>query len=73
MKEHGVTTLIHYPVPPHLAQCYRALGGKAGDFPLAEKMAAEVLSLPMFNGMTQKEVQYVMDLCNDYQPDVRRA
>ena len=73
LKEHGVTTLIHYPVPPHLAQCYRALGGKAGDFPLAEKMAAEVLSLPMFNGMTQKEIQYVMDLCNDYQPDVRRA
>ncbi|WP_314620297.1 DegT/DnrJ/EryC1/StrS family aminotransferase [uncultured Selenomonas sp.] len=68
LKEHGVTTLIHYPVPPHLAQCYRDLGHQAGDFPLAEEMAQEVLSLPLFNGMTQEEVQCVIDLCNDYRP-----
>lgn len=69
LKENGVTTLIHYPVPPHLARCYRELGHKEGDFPIAEEMAREVLSLPMFNGMTTEEVQYVIDLCNDYHPN----
>ncbi|MET0321655.1 MAG: DegT/DnrJ/EryC1/StrS family aminotransferase [Duganella sp.] len=43
----GVTTLIHYPIAPHLQQCYADLGWKAGAFPLAERMAEQVLSLPI--------------------------
>ncbi len=47
LKSHGVGTLIHYPLPPHLQQAYAQLDFGPGDFPLAERMAREVLSLPM--------------------------
>jgi dTDP-4-amino-4,6-dideoxygalactose transaminase len=43
----GVGTLIHYPIPPHLQQAYADRGYAAGSFPIAERMAADVLSLPM--------------------------
>ena len=43
----GVETLIHYPVPIHLTPAYRDAGWREGDFPLAERLAAEVLSLPI--------------------------
>lgn len=62
----GIATVIHYPVPPHLAKCYEYLGHKAGDYKTAEKYAATVLSLPIFNGMTAKEISYVIDICNGY-------
>lgn len=67
LKEHGIDTVIHYPIPPHLAKCYEPLGHKRSDFPLAEQYADEVLSLPMFNGMTKEEVSYVIAVCNQYQ------
>lgn len=47
LKDHGVDTLIHYPIPPHLQQAYRELGYKKGSFPVAERMADQLLSLPM--------------------------
>ena len=47
LGEHGIGTLIHYPVPPHLQDAYRELGYGPGSFPLAEQLADEVLSLPM--------------------------
>jgi dTDP-4-amino-4,6-dideoxygalactose transaminase len=47
LAEAGVQTLIHYPIPPHLQQAYAHMGWKPGDFPVAEKMAAELLSLPL--------------------------
>lgn len=68
LAKNEVKTLIHYPVPAHLAKCYQYLGHKKGDFPQTEKMAQEVLSLPMFNTMTRQEMQYVIDLCNGYRP-----
>ncbi len=43
----GVSTLIHYPIPPHLQKAYAGFGWKVGDFPIAEQMARQVLSLPM--------------------------
>ena len=64
LKSHEIDTIIHYPIPPHLAKCYEPLGYKRGDFPITEKYADEVLSLPMFNGMTEKEVGYVIKICN---------
>jgi dTDP-4-amino-4,6-dideoxygalactose transaminase len=42
---------IHYPIPLHLLKAYEALGFRPGDFPMAERAAAEVLSLPMFPGL----------------------
>lgn len=55
----GVGTQIHYPVPPHLSKAYAALGGKRGDFPLAERLADEVLSLPIGPHVTSGQVAYV--------------
>ena len=66
LKAQGIDTVIHYPVPPHLAECYRALGHHKGDFPVAEAYAEEVLSLPMFNGMNLEEREYVVKICNSY-------
>ena len=68
LKEKGVGTIIHYPIPPHLSEAYRYLGHKAGDFPIAERYAAEVLSLPMYNGMTAAEQDYVIQAINDWEP-----
>lgn len=47
LEERGISTLIHYPVPPHLSEAYADLGYRAGDFPLSEKLAESVLSLPI--------------------------
>lgn len=47
LRQAGVGTLIHYPVPPHLSDAYAELGFKPGDFPVTERLAATVLSLPM--------------------------
>ena len=66
LADHGIQTVIHYPIPPHLSECYQYLGHKAGDYPVAEHMAKTVLSLPMFNGMREDEVQYVIETVNGY-------
>ncbi len=66
LEERGICTLIHYPIPPHLAEAYRCLGKKKGDFPIAEKNAAEVLSLPMYNGMTEEEQTMVIEAINSF-------
>ncbi|MCW8966474.1 MAG: DegT/DnrJ/EryC1/StrS family aminotransferase [Candidatus Pacearchaeota archaeon] len=47
LKDSGIETLIHYPVPPHLQKAYSDLGGKRGKYPISETMAGEVLSLPI--------------------------
>lgn len=66
LKEHGIGTIIHYPIPPHLSEAYSYLGYKAGDFPITEKFANEVLSLPMYNGMTEEEQEYVIKSINEF-------
>lgn len=66
LEHSGIKTVIHYPIPPHLAECYKRLGYKRGDFPITEKYSDEVLSLPMFNSMTDEEINFVIDVCNGY-------
>lgn len=66
LKEKGIGTIIHYPIPPHLSQAYAYLGHKKGDFPVAERYADEVLSLPMYNGMTEDEQTYVIEAINAF-------
>jgi dTDP-4-amino-4,6-dideoxygalactose transaminase len=60
LGEAGVQTGIHYPTPVHVQPAYRSLGYKPGDFPVAEKVASEVLSLPMFPEMTSAQVDEVV-------------
>ena len=67
LEQNKIKTVIHYPIPPHLADCYKYLNHRRGDFPTAEKFADEVLSLPMFNGMTAEEISFVVDVINNYQ------
>lgn len=67
LKEREIGTLIHYPIPPHLSEAYAYLGHKRGDFPIAEQYADEVLSLPMYNGMTFEEQSEVIKAVNDFQ------
>lgn len=66
LNEKGIGTIIHYPIPPHLAQAYSYLGGKVGDYPITESFANEVLSIPMYNGLTEEEQSYVIDVINGY-------
>lgn len=68
LAANGIETVIHYPVPPHLAECYVNLGYGHGSFPVAERYADEVLSLPMFNGMRADEIAYVIETVNAYRP-----
>jgi len=62
----GVGTIIHYPIPPHLSEAYGYLGYRRGDFPIAEDFADSVLSLPIYNGMTTEELDYVIEAVNGY-------
>ena len=66
LKEQDIGTLIHYPIPPHLSEAYAYLGYKRGDFPIAEQYADEVLSLPMYNGMTFEEQSVVIRAINGF-------
>ncbi len=67
LANHGVGTLIHYPIPPHLSEAYAYLGHREGDFPITEKMSSEVLSLPMYNGMTEEEQDTVIKAVNAFE------
>ncbi len=64
LKGRGIDTLIHYPIPPHLSEAYRSLGYGKGSFPLAEKDADSVVSLPFFSGMSMSDAEYVVDALN---------
>ncbi|MFP4473875.1 MAG: DegT/DnrJ/EryC1/StrS family aminotransferase [Candidatus Omnitrophota bacterium] len=61
LKERDIGALIHYPIPVHLQEAYHDAGYSAGDFPVAEKTAGEILSLPMFPHMTKEQVKCVAD------------
>lgn len=64
--KNGVGTNKHYPIPIHLQECYKDMGFRAGDFSIAEEISATELSLPMYYGMTDNEVQYVIDCVNAF-------
>ena len=66
LNDAGIGTNKHYPIPMHLQECYKDLGFKEGDFPIAEEISATELSIPMYYGMTDEEVQYVIDKVNEF-------
>ncbi|MGL5779074.1 DegT/DnrJ/EryC1/StrS family aminotransferase [Cetobacterium sp.] len=66
LEKNGIDTVIHYPIPPHLSKAYEYLGYKSGDFPITEKYAETVLSLPIYNGMTEDEQNHVINIINKY-------
>ncbi|CAM5299111.1 DegT/DnrJ/EryC1/StrS family aminotransferase [Thauera mechernichensis] len=63
LNEAGVGTLIHYPVPPHLQEAYSEMGFGVGAFPVAERMAGEVASLPIGAQMAAEGVEVISGVC----------
>jgi len=59
LKIQGIPTAVHYPMPLHLQECFAYLGGKAGDFPVAEQASKEVMSLPMNAFLAEKEMAFI--------------
>ncbi len=66
LDAHQIGTIIHYPIPPHLSQAYAYLDVKEGSLPLTEQYANEVLSLPLYNGMTEEEQTYIIQTLNEF-------
>jgi dTDP-4-amino-4,6-dideoxygalactose transaminase len=66
LNEAGIGTNKHYPIPMHLQECYRDLGFKEGDFPIAEEISRTELSLPMYYGMSEEEIGHVIDTVNRF-------
>lgn len=66
LDDKGIGTLIHYPIPPHLSEAYSYLGHKEGFLPITENYAKTVLSIPIYNGMTEEEQNYVIDAINKF-------
>lgn len=57
----GVSTMVHYPVPPHLQPAFNSLGYSRGGFPVAEEISVETLSLPIWPGMNDTEIKHVAE------------
>lgn len=66
LNQRDIGTIIHYPIPPHLSEAYGYLGYGQGSFPITECYAREVLSIPMYNGMTDLEQEYVIEALNAF-------
>lgn len=66
LLQEGIGTNKHYPIPIHLQNAYSDLGIKQGELPIAEEISETELSLPMFYGMTDEQVDYVIDKLNKY-------
>ncbi len=60
LKEAGIPTAVHYPMPLHLQECFSYLGYKEGDFPIAEKVSKEIMSLPMNPYLSDEEIEYII-------------
>lgn len=66
LNDAGIGTNKHYPIPMHLQKCYKSLGFEEGDFPIAEEISSTELSIPMYYGMKNEEIQYVIDKVNEF-------
>lgn len=66
LKATGIGTGIHYPVPLHLQKAYSMLGYREGNFPVTERVAAEILSLPMYPQLTRAEQEHVAESISEY-------
>lgn len=66
LLKNGVKTQVHYPIPPYVAECYRNQGYVYDDFPRAAYIAKHEVSLPIYAGMPDEEVEYVISVVNSY-------
>ena len=66
LQQKGIGTAIHYPIPPHLQKAYSHLNFIKGDFPIAEKLANQSLSLPIYPGLINDQVDYICDSIKEF-------
>lgn len=66
LHDKGIETNKHYPIPIHLQECYKDLNVPKGALPIAEEISSTELSIPMYYGMTDEEIQYVIDVINEF-------
>ena len=66
LNDRGIPTAIHYPIPLHLQECFKSLGYKKGDFPVAERISKKILSLPMNPYLLEEEVEYICNEINNF-------
>ena len=66
LNDHGIGTNKHYPISMHLQECYKDLQILEGELPIAEEISSTELSIPMYYGMKNDEIQYVIDVINEY-------
>lgn len=66
LSDKGIGTVKHYPIPMHLQEAYKDLGIGKGELPIAEEISSTVLSIPMYYGMSDEDVQYVIDAINNF-------
>lgn len=67
LQDRQILTLVHYPIPPHLSQAYQYLSIGEGKLPITEEYAKEVLSIPLYNGMTEDEQLWVIKGINEFE------
>ena len=70
LLENEIGTVKHYPIPIHLQEAYKNLGIKKSELPIAEKISKTVLSLPMYYGMTDEQIDYVIGIINNFNPTI---
>lgn len=66
LSENNVSSGLHYPIPLHLQKSYAHLGYKKGDFPISEKIASEILSLPMYPELTENQQNHVVNKIKEF-------
>jgi dTDP-4-amino-4,6-dideoxygalactose transaminase len=66
LTKHNIGTGIHYPIPLHLQTAYKDLGYKAGDFPVSEQLAKEILSLPMYPSLKPEQIEKVVQVIEEF-------
>ncbi len=66
LKGNGIGTVKHYPIPMHLQEAYAELKIPEGTLPVAERISKTIISLPMYYGMSDSEINYVCDIINNY-------
>lgn len=67
LNDRGIGTNKHYPIPMHMQECYKDLGYAEGALPIAEEISKTELSLPMYYGMTDEEIEFVIDSINSFE------
>ncbi len=68
LESHGISTVIHYPIPIHLQPPYRKQGYRRGDFPITESLTGQILSLPLFPELTKEQIKYVCQTIKNFYP-----